>query len=217
MIYTFYTFRSLVSVLIISRLCLPLQPTASCCKRYLSSLQIPSNWGAGWCSFVHQRTPSVQHSACLSEVCTGFLSKAPLSPDVTQLALHAEKSLDPSVFPWRKERRRRVYLGWSSQQVAALSGVRVEMASYRFQTEAQKGCDQAVHRALGSPRALTRVIGVARNQRKEIMPSERIVLLAVQNDCEIPHRQMEMMLNFPFIFREFGKQCSCLHKLLVFK
>lgn len=64
-----------------------------------------------------------------------------MSPDVTQLALHAEKSLDPSVFPWRKERRRRVYLGWSSQQVAALSGVRVEMASYRFQTEAQKGCD----------------------------------------------------------------------------
>lgn len=39
----------------------------------------------------------------LLEVLSGFLSKSPLSLDVTQLALRVEKSLDLLVFPWRKK------------------------------------------------------------------------------------------------------------------
>lgn len=109
-----------------------------------------------------------------SEVFNGFLLKSPLSPDVTQLALRVENSLDLSVYSWRKEERSRMYLGCSSLQGATLSGLRVGMASYRFQIEAQQGRDKEACRAFVRL-ALTHVTRIARNRKweKSFPPSEQ--------------------------------------------
>ena len=57
-----------------------------------------------------------------------------------------------------------MYLGRLSLQVAALSGLRVGTASYRFQIEAQQGRDKEACRAFVRL-ALTHITCIARNQK----------------------------------------------------